>query len=267
MVMFSFQPDIAIYCAGLNSLTDCAAAPEAADALNSLGLFNVTDYCQRYKAQICYISSSYVFGGDDKNYQEMDIPDSITMYGKNVASSEFYIQKTSLNYLIFRTCQLYGKGINPRQESFFEYLQNRILIGKEVACDNSIKIGFLDIYYLGMLLKIAMDKEASNRLFQVTSSDIMTHYEFGKQYCEVFGASSEMIVRGKWNFPLQESISMSSNVASGNIAYKMSTGNVEGFFNVTLPTIKESIEFTHRKLHGEKGSASREKSAGNITYI
>ena len=37
----------------------CQYTIEYADALNSGGLFNVTEFCQRYKSQICYISSCY----------------------------------------------------------------------------------------------------------------------------------------------------------------------------------------------------------------
>lgn len=113
LILFAFKPDITIYCVGVSSIVECAKSSDLADALNTSGLFNVAEYCQRYKSQICYISSGYVFGGERKNYIEMDIPDATTVYGKTQAAAEFYIQKTSLNYVIFRACNLYGRGINP----------------------------------------------------------------------------------------------------------------------------------------------------------
>ena len=98
LAIFTFKPDYVIYAIGLSSVYECSKAPDYAETLNALGLFNVAEHCQRYKAQVIYISSSYVFGGVDKEYIESDIPDSLTVLGKTKASAEFFIQRTSLNY-------------------------------------------------------------------------------------------------------------------------------------------------------------------------
>ena len=89
--LFTFKPDYTIYCVGLTNLAFCHEAPEYADALNTMGLFNISESCMRYKSQLIYISSAFVFGGENKRYLEMDIPDSLTTYGKTKASAEFYI--------------------------------------------------------------------------------------------------------------------------------------------------------------------------------
>ena len=60
MALYTFRPDFTIYSVGLHSINESDDNVELADALNSAGLFNVTEYCQRYKSQICYISSCYV---------------------------------------------------------------------------------------------------------------------------------------------------------------------------------------------------------------
>ena|SRR5690606_16033756 len=139
-VLYAFRPDITVYCVGISSVLQCAKREDFADALNTSGLFNVAEYCQRYKSQICYISSGFVFGGESKNYLEMDIPDALTVYGRTQAAAEFYIQKTSLNYLIFRCCRLYGRGINPNQSTWFEHLQNKLTMGQVAVLDDLVKL-------------------------------------------------------------------------------------------------------------------------------
>ena len=96
LVMLAFKPDIAIYCIGMSSVVECQENEDLADALNTGGLVNVIEFSQRYKTQVCYLSSAHVFGGENKKYTEMDIPDASTTYGNMVASSEFYIQKIVL---------------------------------------------------------------------------------------------------------------------------------------------------------------------------
>ena len=260
LVMFAFKPDISIYSVGLTSIVDCNNVPGIADQKNTIGLFNVTDSCQRYKSQVVYISSSHVFGGENKVYMEMDIPDSNTVYGKTKASAEFFIQKTSLNYLIFRCCPLYGRSINPFIMTTFEKIQHRFLTNLSLNMDDTVKTGFLDVSYLAMLMKISFEQDVSNRLFQISTTDVITNYEFTKLYAKIFNESSELIGKGRWIFPLK---------GASNTAYhfEMDVSNIESFLNVKLPSIKESIEYTYKKFLGIEGNKKKQSSGDGIKFI
>ena len=169
LVLHSFKPDYTIYAVGLSSVQDCARSPEMADALNSSGLYNVLEYCQRYKSRLCCLSSGYVFSGSEDEYLEMDVPDANTVFGKTKASSEFYVQKTSLNYIIIRCSQFYGRSINPRQNTFFEAIQRKISKGETLVVDNTVSTGFLDIYYLCLVIRMCFENNVQNRLLQLSS--------------------------------------------------------------------------------------------------
>lgn len=266
-VLYAFRPDVTIYCAGISSVIECARREDFADALNTSGLFNVAEYCQRYKSQICYVSSGFVFGGEDKNYLEMDIPDALTVYGRTQAAAEFYIQKTSLNYLIFRCCRLYGRGINPTQITWFESLQRKISEGQSVAMDDLVKIGFLDVAYLAMVLRICLEKGVSNRLLQVCSRDISSHYNFAQTYAKLFGAQSDLISRGKWPLPISSS-SMAASSASDGQTFKLDISNIEGYLNIQMPTIEESLQFSLKRLRGASDGMPKRSSKGEgIKFI
>ena len=265
MALYTFRPDLTIYSAGLSSVTACDENVEYADALNSGGLFNVTEFCQRYKSQICYISSCYVFGGANRKYIETDIPDSASLYGKTKATAEFFVQKTSLDYMVFRCCNFYGRGINKKKSNWFEKLENSIYQGKSLQWDNHVKIGFLDIYYLGFLIKLCFENMVRNRVFQVSSIDLMTHYEFVKLYSEVFSHSDSSITKGKWHFPLLNYIEMS---LLEEMRFEMDLSNMESFLNIKLPSIRESLEFTKKRFRlSQSESSKKSKKGGAITYI
>ena len=263
LVLYTLRPHIVIYAAGLSSIEDCAEAPDLADALNTVGVINVTEYCQRYKAQICYISSAFVFNGDNRDCLEMDIPDSSTTYGKTVAASEFYIQKTSLNYVIFRCCRLYGRGHNPLFMNWFEKLQKAFHFGQNIQLDNLILTGYLDIYYLAMIIKLAFQRGVTNRLFQICSNDIMSIYNFGRLYASIFDENETLIGKGRFNFP--RIASMSSTESSGDEkSFKLEISNAEGFLSLKLPSIQDSLKFTFYRFHGEK---KQHKKGKGITFI
>jgi dTDP-4-dehydrorhamnose reductase len=265
LIMYVFKPDIAIYTVGLSSVQDCAISPNLADSLNTAGLFNVAEYCQRYKAQIVYLSSSYVFGGANKNYIEMDIPDPNTVYGKTKASAEFYLQKNSLNYLIIRCCNFYCRSINPKQRTIFETLQDKMQKGDSFTCDDSVHNGYLDPYFLGMILHLCFDNKVMNRLFQLSSSDYGTFYDFIKTYAKVFSEPEGLFRKGKWLFPATIS-TMNSNV-KGDLYYKLDTSNIESYLDVELPTIEESLSFTFERFHGIKNVGKNKSNDDAIKYI
>ncbi len=265
LVLFAFKPDYVIYCAGVSSIVDCNKYEDLADALNTNGLFNVSEYCQRYKAQICYISSGFIFAGEKKNYYEMDIPDALTTYGKTQAAAEFYIQKTSLNYLVYRCCRLYGRSINPIRPNWFENLQRELLLNNSLGMDDFVNTGFLDVYYLGMILKMNFDKGVSNRLFQISSSDIGSIYDFAKFYAEVFDVNTDRVSKTRWPIPLNAS--QTSTAVEDQLYFNLDTENVEGFLNIELPSIKESLEFTFQRLKGLKKVGGKESSGEGIKFI
>jgi len=266
LVLYAFRPDFVLYCVGLTSLKDCAETPNICDALNSAGLFNVAELAPRYGARIVYFSSQYVFSGANRNYIEMDNPDVVTQYGKSQASSEFYLQKSSLNYLIVRCCNLYGRGVTPMKNTFFEQLQKNLKSNVSDVYDDFLHQGFLDIYYLGMVMKMCIDKNVTNRLIQFCSQDLMTHYEFSKSYCEVFNESDGLINKGKWHLPIAKGANLEK---LEEVQYfKLDVLNIEGLLKIKMPTIRESMEFTYKRFNGTKDAHKTIKNQGEgVSFI
>ena len=250
LVLYAFKPDIVLYCVGLTSLKDCSDMPNSSDALNSAGLFNVAEIAPRYGSRVVYFSSQFVFSGANKNYNEMDNADIITHYGKSQASSEFYLQKSSLNYLIIRCSKLYGRGVSPLRDTWFELLQKKIKNNQNEAYDDFVQQGFVDVYYLGMVLKMCIDKNISNRLVHFSSQDSMTYYEFARTYAEIFNESNGLINKGKWHFPILKSSSMER--VGEHLYYKLDVLNIEGLLKIKMPTIRESLELTLKRFSGNK---------------
>lgn len=267
LITMAFKPDICIYCAGVSSILDCSQREAKADALNTSGLLNVTEASERVKSQICYISSAHVFGGEKKEYSEIDIPNSLSLYGRTQASSEFYIQKNSLNYIIFRTCPLYGRSYNRNTVTWLEKLEYKMAQGKKLVADNYVYTGFMDVYYLALIMKLCFEREYNNRLFQVSTNDMMTHFEFGKKYCEIFSLSDQSLVAGRWTYPI--SLLAHIDEISEKLYFEMDISNIESFLKIKLPSIEESIKLTFKRFKGiEKSSTRKESGSGeSLKYI
>ena len=247
-LVLAFKPHLVIYCVGMASLHECSLKEKLAERLNTSGVFNVVESCQRFKSLVCYFSSHFVFSGKSEKYLEIDTLDPNTIYGKTQVATEYYFQKAALKYLIFRVAKLYGHGCTLKRWTWFETLQRKLAKRQTLLCDTQVKQGFLDIYYLAMVIKICFERGIENRLFQVSSRDFMSHYEFAGIYCSLFPQEEKLLLKATRPLPL-----MKNAPCVERPSYCLETGNVENFLDITIPTVRESLEFSYKRL-SERGA-------------
>lgn len=240
------RPDIIFYCLGHFSSQAAAQYPLLAEAINTNGLYLVADAAQRASARLFYFSSHHVLSGAVKNFTEIDNADPLTHLGKTQAQAEFYLQKSSLNYVIIRSGVLYGRGINPIRKSWFDTLEETMGKKEALVCDDSTKQGFLDVNYLAMVLKMLIDRNVQNRLLHFSSQDIMSYFEFAELYKEIFGLKNVRLESGRWPRPLLKS--MSAEKYGDNPIFKLDSLNIETLLKIKLPTVRESLNFTRERL-------------------
>ncbi len=242
------RPDFTIYAVGLSSLKECKLRPKQADALNSAGAVNGCTASERYGSKFIYLSSSYVLGGENQIYKEGETPFPNTVYGTTQSSTEFYIQRSSLNYLILRSCPLYGRSYGPKHPNWFETVQASFAQGLAVNADDAVTTGFLDVVILARVVKAFLDSTVTNRLFHVSSRDYMTRYEFARLMARTFKKDENFIQRATINFPTETNSRMGNKASSGLYFFKTDTFNVEEFLGVQMPSIEESLQLTHKRL-------------------
>jgi dTDP-4-dehydrorhamnose reductase len=242
-----FRPDMTIYAVGMSSLKDCQLYPKQSDALNSAGAVNCCVAAERYDAKFVYISSAFVFGGDNALFSEGETPFPNTAYGNSLSSTEFYIQRSCLNYLILRCSTLYGRGFNSRHGNWFEYLQSALSKGEPFMADDSVRTGFLDIELMIKVLKGVLLTNVTNRLFHISSKDHMTRYEFAKAYAKTFRKDGELVQKVDGIFPVEKN----KNSEPIEYYYRLNTFNIEEFLNIKMPTIEESLQVTYKRLNAD----------------
>jgi dTDP-4-dehydrorhamnose reductase len=238
-----FRPDLTIYAVGLSSLKECQLSPKLADALNSVGAVNCCASSERYGSKFIYLSSGYVLNGEDTTYREGETPFPNTIYGNTLSSTEFYIQRSCLNYLILRCCPLYGRSYNPNHTTWFESLQSSFAKGETIMADDSVHTGFLDVQIMVRILKATLANNITNRLLHVSSKDFMTRYEFAMLYAKIFKKDEGLIQRVNGKFPADK-----NKGENQSYFFRLDTSNIEEFLNSKMPKIEESLQLTYKRL-------------------
>ncbi|MHC4870313.1 MAG: dTDP-4-dehydrorhamnose reductase family protein [Planctomycetota bacterium] len=100
-----------IHCAALRSPDYCLKYPQEAEKINSVGTQNVADAAKAINAELLYISTDYVFSGENPPYNESSTPSPVNIYGKTKRNGEIAAQ-TVEKHLIVRIPALYRTDLN-----------------------------------------------------------------------------------------------------------------------------------------------------------
>jgi dTDP-4-dehydrorhamnose reductase len=113
-VLASHKPDVVINTTAFHLVDLCEDEPEKTLLVNAGGARNVGIACRDLGAKCVYLSSDYVFGGEQNTpYTEADTPNPLSVYGVGKYSSELMTRATLERHFIVRSTGLYG--MSPAQ--------------------------------------------------------------------------------------------------------------------------------------------------------
>lgn len=105
------EVDVVVNCAAYTAVDDAESNQELASRINSDGPKNLAIVCREITAKLVHFSTDYVFSGNSEiPYDEQEIPDPKSVYGRSKLAGEQEVQKIlPENHYIIRTAWLYGK--------------------------------------------------------------------------------------------------------------------------------------------------------------
>lgn len=259
-----FKPDVCVYAVGLTDLNACQEFPKVADALNTAGVFNVAMASERYHAKFVYFSSCYIFSGENILFKENETPTPSSVYGNTMAAAEFFIQRSCLNYIIFRSCPVMGRSYNPNDLKWVEVIERQEYLGQKISCDTNTYTGFIDIDSLINYFDMAIQKNVTNKLLQISSKDLMNRYEFTRKYLEIFGGNTGLLAKGDWGFPRTEN-QLALQTVTEELRFEMDLTNAESEFEESMPSIEQVIKKLRQSLTGSLRSTKQAKTG--ISFI
>lgn len=107
------RPDIIINCSGITDIDLCEKNPRLAFGVNAIGARNLSIAARKSGAKLVQISTDDVFDGlSDRPYNEFDVVNPRTVYGKSKSAGEGYVKEFTQRHFIVRSTWVYGKGYN-----------------------------------------------------------------------------------------------------------------------------------------------------------
>jgi len=183
-IIFYINPDIVIHTASLIDIEKCESHKDDAWEINVLATKNIVQSCKKNGSKLVYISSDYIFNGNDGPYYEDSEPDPLNYYGMTKLEAERIIEEELFNYTIIRPTVL--DGFNSFEDlSFFNTIYSKLRDNRKIELDdNLIKYPVL-IDNIVMLIKDAIINDITG-VIHIGSNESVTRCQWATKIAKYF---------------------------------------------------------------------------------
>lgn len=109
-VIKEYDPDVIFHCAAYTAVDKAEDEEQKAYQINQLGTKNIVESIKNPKTKLVYISTDYVFSGDDIGIYEPDsLPNPQNVYGKSKYAGEEEVLKYPKHFIV-RISWVFGKN-------------------------------------------------------------------------------------------------------------------------------------------------------------
>ncbi len=108
------RPDVIVNAAAYTAVDQAESEPEKAHRINADAVSLLAEEAERLDAWLVHYSTDYIFDGRKAApYEEDDVPNPLSVYGKTKSEGEQAIRERQAKHLIFRTSWVYtARGNN-----------------------------------------------------------------------------------------------------------------------------------------------------------
>lgn len=125
-VVTDFKPDLIIHGAAMTQVDEC----EQNKMLSYKTNVDATDHlilaAEEVNARYCYLSTDFVFSGNNGPYVEDDETGPVNFYGMTKELAEQHIIQSNLSWTIIRTILLYGKADHLNRSNFIYWVKENL---------------------------------------------------------------------------------------------------------------------------------------------
>ncbi len=190
-VFKEFYPDYIINTAAYTNVDGCESEKEVSWKVNVLGVENLIKYSTGLDAKILQISTDYVYDGKSGPYDEQDLPNPVSAYGRSKLAAENLLHANQSKSAIIRTNVLYGPAKKGRPD-FVKWVVTSLREGKKIniVTDQINNPTFLDDLTQGVSKIIEFGKSG---IYNIGGKEFLSRYEFTLRIADYFNLDKSLI--------------------------------------------------------------------------
>jgi len=180
------KPDWVIHCAALRNVDLCEENKELAWKSNVIGTENIVGACKKFGVKMVYVSTDYVFDGNNGAYKEEDIPNPVNFYGKTKIIGEWLVRNVEY-FLIVRPSMI----ISNTPGNYVDFTINGLKNGG-ISGATDIKSSPTLVSELAEAVITAIEKDLSG-IYHMAGDEMVSRYDFMRMVAKNFGYDSDLV--------------------------------------------------------------------------
>jgi dTDP-4-dehydrorhamnose reductase len=217
-IIYKITPEVIIHTAALTNVDECETNKELAYKINVEGTKRVAEIANELGTLLVYVSTDYVFSGDNGMYKEEDEPNPMNYYGHTKLLGEKYCE------CIARPCVIYGAKPASGKVNFALWILKTLRNGEElkIVTDQFIT-PTLNTNLAMMLLEIS--ERRLKGIFHTAGATRVSRYEFALRIADKLGLDKDLVISSrmeqmKWLAKRPKDSSLDTSKASGYLKEK-----------------------------------------------
>lgn len=188
-VVFAEKPEVIVHMAALGDVDLCEKDKGLAWSTTAEPSIALSRWASRIQAFLVYLSTDYVFDGDEGNYSEYSPPNPVNYYGLVKLVGEVAFRSSTVDHAIVRASSIYGLG--PGRMNFAKFLIERLGKGEEVKALIDQYTTPTQAQLLGESILEIIERRLTG-IFHVTG-ERMSRYEFAVKVAETLGFDENLV--------------------------------------------------------------------------
>jgi dTDP-4-dehydrorhamnose reductase len=191
-VVGSYQPDAIIHAAAMTQVDECEQNKELCTSINIIASKQLMSAAKKCGAALYYISTDFVFSGEDGPYEETDITGPVNYYGESKLLSEDTLKASELSWCIIRTVLLYGRTDHINRSNFIYWVRENLRAQKPIKVVNDQIRTPTYIPDLAKGIIKAVELKATG-VYHISGKDILTPYEMAIKVADYLKLDKSLI--------------------------------------------------------------------------
>lgn len=193
----TIAPDVVVHCAAYTDVDGCESELIRAARVNTEGTWLLG---LAFDGKIVYLSTDYIFDGQEGPYIEETIPNPMNIYGWSKLGGEIALRNRSNGHrrrdhnprdLIVRTTMLFDRY----SDNFVTVVAERLCSGELVYLPAHLVGSPTYVPHLADGILAAVEHDVSG-ILNLAGWRVMSRFEFGRQIARIWGVDPEQIEPG-----------------------------------------------------------------------
>ncbi len=193
------QPQVVVHLAAVADVAAAENDPTRATAVNVSATARIAQLCTQHQAKLIFLSSEYVFSGDQGNYREDDIPQPNTHYGRTKLEAELAVAREASQWNIVRTSLVYGWPPIGRQNAVTTII-DRLENGDQYYASRDSYRTPIYVGHLTAGIHHLMTDDYQG-ICHLAGGDWLRMYQFARAVAQVFHLDGSLVVPVQTSMP------------------------------------------------------------------